>query len=57
MRKQVKPVPCAHIAAYYQAAWERHKCIGNNLLRHGYAQQARGEIEVPANNLYRHRYA
>lgn len=57
MRKQVKPVPCAHIAAYYQAAWERHKCIGNNLLRHGYAQQARGEIEVPVNNLYRHRYA
>lgn len=45
--------PCLHIAAYYQHAWEQQMSIGSNLLRHGYAQWARGEVADPKiNNLY-----
>ncbi len=52
MKRQTTPVPCAHIALFYQRAWEQHHCIGNNLLRHGYAQWSRGEIQCPENNLF-----
>lgn len=39
-------IPCQHIADYYQRAWENHKCIANNLLRHGYNKWARGAVKV-----------
>lgn len=49
-------VPCAHIAAWYQIAWERHRCIGNNLLRHGYRRWSEGSVKIADiehwNNLY-----
>lgn len=48
----VHPVPCAHIAAYYQNMWERLPQIGSNLLRQGYRAWAIGEILVTVNNLY-----
>lgn len=47
------PVPCQHIADYYQHSWERQHCIGFNLLRHGYAQWARGgSFNRELNNLF-----
>lgn len=46
------PVPCAHIAAYYEWRWQQHKCIAFNLLRRGYAQWANGTPEPVVNNLY-----
>lgn len=47
-------VPCAHIADYYQRRWEQQKCIGYNLLRHGYRQWAEGRATYhpQGNNLY-----
>lgn len=53
MTATTSPVPCAHIAAYYQRRWEGHPCIAFNLLRHGYAEWARGGVKHPdMNNLY-----
>lgn len=47
------PVPCQHIADYYQRKWEEQHCIGFNLLRHGYAACAAGRDTLgEANNLY-----
>ena len=46
------PVPCQHIADYYQLKWEEHKCLAWNLLRKGYRQWAAGRIERGTNNLY-----
>lgn len=47
-------VPCQHIADYYQHRWEAHKCIGFNLLRHGYRQWSEGRAvyQTDGNNLY-----
>lgn len=50
--KKVKPVPCQHIADYYDLQWHQHKCIAWNLLRKGYAQFAAGSIDPGFNNLY-----
>lgn len=47
----VQPVPCQHIADYYERRWQDHKCIGWNLLRRGYRQWSAGLVE-PFNNLY-----
>lgn len=52
MTIRVHPIPCQHIADFYNWQWERQKCIGYNLLRHGYAGLAKG-IQVQHNNLYR----
>lgn len=46
-----KPVPCQHIADYYNQLWEAHHCIAWNLLRRGYTQWAIGNPET-LNNLY-----
>lgn len=51
-RRSTKPIPCAHIADFYEREQERHACIAHNLLRRGYRQWASGEIERPVNNLY-----
>lgn len=48
----VTPVPCAHIAAYYDVLWNAHKCLAWQLLRRGYRQWANGSIEVGFNNLF-----
>lgn len=45
------PVPCQHIADYYDWKWKQHKCIAYNLLRYGYKQWAKGEVDRE-NNLY-----
>jgi hypothetical protein len=50
--KRVRPIPCQHIADYYQQRWEARNCIGWNLLRRGYGQWAYGRIERGFNNLY-----
>ena len=47
----VRPVPCAHIADYYDALWVGHKCLAWQLLRRGYRQWAVGRIEE-CNNLW-----
>ena len=47
------PVPCNHIADYYAYKQSIQPCIGNNLLRRGYAQWSMGKIESYFNNLYR----
>ena len=52
MTSHSAPIPCAHIADYYNLLWERHKCIAWAFLRCGYAQCARGGWIDPANNLY-----
>lgn len=44
-------VPCQHIADYYQHLWNKHKCIGWNLLRLGYKEWAKGTPK-DWNNLY-----
>lgn len=52
----LKPVPCQHIADFYQRQWEAHKCIGWNLLRRGYAAWASGTVtlkDATENNLFR----
>lgn len=41
--KQVKPVPCQHIADYYQFQWLQKPSLGHNLLRHGYRQWSEGK--------------
>lgn len=51
MLTAVTPVPCQHIADYYDMRWRDHKCIAWNLLRRGYTQWARGYIES-FNNLF-----
>lgn len=48
----VDPVPCQHIADYYNHLWENHKCIGWNLLRVGYREYAKGGYIYPVNNLW-----
>lgn len=48
----VEPVPCAHIAAYYNFLWTQNHQLGTNLLRRGYSQWTRGYIEFGINNLY-----
>jgi hypothetical protein len=49
----IKPVPCQHIADYYRYQKIIHPSLGNNLLRMGYAQWAKGEVHNPeTNNLY-----
>lgn len=48
----VVPAACAHIADYYHQRWEGHKCIGFNLLRHGYRQWANGRLSITGNNLF-----
>lgn len=50
--KNVAPVPCAHIAAFYHRQWEGHKCLAFQLLRRGYHQAAKGLVEVDCNNLW-----
>lgn len=52
MKKIRRPVPCQHIADYYQYKWEQHRCIAWNLLRRGYKQWASGLIERGVNNLF-----
>jgi hypothetical protein len=47
-----RPVPCQHIADYYDRLWASHHCIAWNLLRRGYGQWAAGRIERGANNLF-----
>ncbi|QIW87214.1 hypothetical protein Ab1vBOLIVR2_gp19 [Agrobacterium phage OLIVR2] len=50
-----KPVPCAHIADYYE--WKIYhlgeRNLGNTLLYKGYLHWAAGFIEGYWNNLYR----
>lgn len=48
----VTPVPCAHIADFYQQMWEGHKCLAWQLLRKGYRQAAKGLVEAEVNNLW-----
>lgn len=48
---KVDPVPCQHIADYYQHLWQRRRCIGWNLLRQGYRQWAEGQV-FEWNNLF-----
>ena len=48
----VKPVPCEHIADYYNMRWTEHKCLAWQLLRHGYRQWSAGCIERGMNNLF-----
>ncbi len=52
---KVRPIHCQHIADYYDYLWSANHQLGTNLLRHGYGQQAKGRIEVPVNNLYKHK--
>lgn len=52
LAKLADPVPCAHIADYYDRRQRKHKCIGFNLLRWGYRQWAVGGAIDPQNNLY-----
>lgn len=47
-----RPVPCQHIADYYDNRWAAQPCIAWNLLRRGYAQWAAGRVERGVNNLY-----
>jgi len=47
----VKPVPCAHIAAFYDLQWKMRPSIGTNFLRFGYLQWSEGR-PVNGNNLY-----
>lgn len=47
----VKPVPVAHTADYYDAKWVDHKCLAWQLLRRGYRQLSVGRIEE-CNNLF-----
>lgn len=47
----IKPVPCQHIADYYRQLHTGHKCLAYSLLWRGYAQLAKGQIELPFNNL------
>lgn len=52
--KSVDPVPCQHIADYYNHRQEENPSLGNNLLRRGYQQFASGRIEsYSVNNLFR----
>lgn len=48
---EIRPVPCQHIADYYEQLWQGHKCIAWNFLRRGYRQWSQGLIEQ-CNNLY-----
>lgn len=52
INKLVDPVPCAHIADYYDRQQRKMRCIGFNLLRKGYRQWAVGGGIDPHNNLY-----
>jgi hypothetical protein len=49
-----RPVPCAHIADYYERRWQAHHCIAFNLLRFGYRQWAEGRARYSerGNNLF-----
>lgn len=47
----IRPVPCAHIADYYDVMQQRRASIGSNILRHGYRQAATG-IVTWWNNLF-----
>ena len=49
----ITPVPCQHIADWYQRQWEARPCLASNLLRWGYKGWASGRVAVPMNNLYR----
>jgi hypothetical protein len=49
---EIPPIPCQHIADYYNWLWLNHHCIAWNLLRRGYGQCASGRIEAGFNNLY-----
>ena len=48
----VKPVPCEHIADYYNMRWTEHRCLAWQLLRHGYRQWSAGYIVRGVNNLF-----
>lgn len=48
----MKPVPCQHIADYYEMRWWQSPSIGLNLLRQGYRDWACGGPTIPFNNLY-----
>lgn len=50
-RNLVKAVPCAHIALYYERAWDRKATVQNNILRCGYAGWAIGQV-MSHNTLY-----
>lgn len=52
MIRETRPIPCEHIHAFYDLRQSQHACLGNNLLRIGYAQWARGQVDRPVNNLY-----
>jgi hypothetical protein len=48
---RIMPIPCAHIAAYYDWKWRQHHCIAYNFLRFGYLQCSEGRPDA-FNNLY-----
>lgn len=52
MIRETKPVACEHIHAFYDAQHAERPNLGNNLLRIGYAQWARGQVDRPINNLF-----
>lgn len=54
INKLCDPVPCAHIADYYDRMQNKRRCIAFNLLRRGYRQWAVGGGIDPENNLFGH---
>lgn len=48
----IRPIPVSHIHEYYLQKQRQNPCIGNDLLRIGYAECAMGRITREYNNLF-----